>query len=361
MNQSRSYFGAVWGRSEEDENHKLLEQFMMKLNASYLRYRSEAPGTPQTRPDLARVEEILAKPVGTGPGDAGWKDAYEVEQLLVSVAPLEAVRVALVKNLSDADRLGVATAAVFRAEYDAIFPAPPAAQPAAAPTVDPATTLNAARALLIRLLDDVQWRFSQRYLLRTIANDYMFAMFWVFITIGIAFALVMYLFPLWPDLGFQGYPLALASGALGAGFSILISRGAVAEIKTIEALRGATQFSTVLLRLSVGAGAAAILYFLFNSGFLGEGVFPDARLIGFVPVGGEDLPAAKLLELQSCAGLRLEALGLGDGTGGACAAGQTFVPNTALRLMIVWCVIAGFSEKLVPTILASRSENANTG
>ncbi|MEM7524013.1 MAG: hypothetical protein AAF360_09710 [Pseudomonadota bacterium] len=374
MGRLWNYFGAVMGRSEEDENLKLLGQFLMKISASYLRLSTRLPQERMEKADLARVAEILAMPIGTGADQAGWNEAYEAEQLLINVSTLAMARADLIKNLSDAERLGVSTAAVFRAEFEAIFAGPQAPRPDPAGQTPEAIAaaeaeaeaeaeakVLAARALLVRVLDDVQWRFSQRYLLRSIANEYMFGMFWVFVALGLLFGIVLYIFPILPDLGFHGYPLALASGLLGAGFSILTSRQAIANIATIEGLRGATQFSTVLLRLCVGGGGAAILYFLFNSGFLGEGVFPDVSKIGFIPVGGHDLTAAQIEALQACAGIWAKSeSGAGAITsGGVCDPDLTFVPNTALRLMIVWCAIAGFSEKLVPTILTSRADNPN--
>jgi hypothetical protein len=160
----------------------------------------------------------------------------------------------------------------------------------------------------------------------------------------------------------------------------------------------------ILLRLGVGTGAAAILYFVFEAGLVDGLLFPDLNAIGFGPVllgGGEGEALSASLEnlrnaltssaeraealagrlgeavgalaatapgREALGGIGTELAGLGealDRLGGEIGPRRDtelgrYVPNPHLSKLVVWSFLAGFSEMLVPNILGRVEAGAET-
>ena len=132
-----------------------------------------------------------------------------------------------------------------------------------------------------------------------------------------------------PLVLFRIYPgliVAMVSGFFGATFSMLVQSSRRATEGTLEDLSGACAWHTLIVRGSVGLGAAAILYFFFRSGLLEGSLWP------------------KLIELKDEALLNQDVKGL--------------VPNRDWCLLVIWCFLGGFSETLVPNILSKTEQKA---
>ncbi len=104
---------------------------------------------------------------------------------------------------------------------------------------------------------------------------------------------------------------ALMAGWMGACFSMLISLKSRVENITLQELDNMHSLHFILTRIITGIGAALVCYYFFRAELLSGSLFPDFR---------DD----KAIRLNS---------------------------NTFFTL-IIWCFIAGFSEKLVPSILS---------
>ena len=132
-----------------------------------------------------------------------------------------------------------------------------------------------------------------------------------------------------PFRTYPGLMVALSAGFFGATFSMLLqTQRRTSEATTLDALRTASSWRTLIVRGSVGLGAAAILYFFFRSGLMEGNLWPDLRQLGFDALAGRGP----------------------DG----------LVPNQHWCLLVIWCFLAGFSETLVPSILSKTEQKAST-
>jgi hypothetical protein len=108
---------------------------------------------------------------------------------------------------------------------------------------------------------------------------------------------------------------------------------------SLGALKDARDFSSILLRGAVGMTGAVVIYYFLLSGVIGGGLFPEFKEIGLHQLKFKDTSSG-----EDSVALRL------------------ILPNAQLALLVVWSFLAGFSERLVPSILqtteASLGESA---
>lgn len=131
---------------------------------------------------------------------------------------------------------------------------------------------------------------------------------------------------------YPGLLVAMSAGFMGATFSMLIQNKQRVSEGTLDDLIAASSWYTLMVRGSVGLGAAAILYFFFESGLLEGSLWPDLTQLGFNKI---KTPAGELA-IESSRVFR--------------------VPNQHWCLLVVWCFLAGFSETLVPNILQKTEQ-----
>ena len=134
---------------------------------------------------------------------------------------------------------------------------------------------------------------------------------------------------------FKGWIYAFASGLFGATFFMLVEfQSRLATSGTTE-LRDMWTGWMILLRCAVGIGGATILYFLFQTDLLGEGLWPNIKEMGF----GENVQPT-LTKFFGTVEFR--------------------IPDKNTALLIVWSFLAGYSQSLVPGILTTTSRRGQS-
>jgi hypothetical protein len=124
---------------------------------------------------------------------------------------------------------------------------------------------------------------------------------------------------------------AATAGLFGALFSRLLYLQSKWDALTVGGLKDAREFTSIILRGCVGMIGAVIVFFFLKSGVMGGSLFPT-----FSDVGIERFPSSEKLEKAS---------------GNMIAKLNHYYPTKDLALLVVWSFLAGFSERLVPSIL----------
>lgn len=241
-----------------------------------------------------------------------WEALYEAEQRLALRRDDNAVRADWARRIVEAESLGVKSAAALKAQFSAI------------------DTAENRKATYLALLDDLHFRYSKRRLDRhtriktaTWLNNVGLSLG----ILGLIFTVIGWMFS--QSVGHfiaQTHLLyAIWSGALGAYFSRSVSmRGSIATLDYDLLMTDYSKWS-IIQRLIIGAIAALVMYFLIAGHFLAGDLFPAT-----------DYSKPLVNPMPDDASVTL--------------------PSMGFAKLLIWSVIAGFSERLLPDQLA-RLEN----
>ncbi|WP_461209500.1 hypothetical protein [Desulfocurvus sp. DL9XJH121] len=278
------------------------------------------PGAKET---IKHLEILLGKKDTTS-----WHDAYLAEQILASILPEPMLDQEINCHLAKAkDMLDSKVVE----DYEKNKPGTP----------------EGKRAQLAGLLADLQWAYNMRSTRRdclrraTITGSVFFlGAFLFFATIIAMGSFPRLLNHMLPDVIFLLN--ALAAGLLGASYSTLTSLRAPLEDMPIEKYQTMSSVWYILSRILIGLCAALVLYFMLQAELVTGDILPQiATLMSKVHVYKDSMDTDYSTAIK--------------------AAQDIWMKN--LSLVVVYCFLAGFSEKLVPNLLTrvEKRVTANDG
>lgn len=337
------------------ELEELTEQFYVTLRAEVARLSPQDEG--RSPKSFQQIQELLNSPRAT------WSDAYQIEQLMVDLYDERTLEIELQSRLLEGD--------------SNLRP----------PLIGQYTKLATAlktpadrRALLARLVNDLQWRYTVNEVKRSYSKEITKTTGLIFMVALAAFAAMVLSFALFAsvsDLTRDSILLLVAAmaGAWGAAFSMLSSVKTRLEAADLNDLKLMRSRWTLWSRPLIGVGAAAILYFFMASGLLGGTAFPSfSTRLDVVAVQAQPAPQAQPAApavpaapaapgepAAPAAPANANAQPPSTAPAAPAVPAPSETPRTALSLLIVWCFLAGFSERLVPALLAKTESRVQNG
>jgi len=321
---------------------------MLDLFVSMLEVRLRTTPTPAS-PDpfaeslLDEVRSAIAKEKeAIQAGDTNWNEAYRLERLLAAAAPADIVALELDRRVNEV----LATAAPFavRAQADVSVAKKAAYDSAKQPPELRPGGVTILRNALTNLLEEIHWEDQRKFFVSPILKEAIRKTVFLGVVIFIIvvapyFWLSAVLsqtdpveFTLWP-----WFPLytAIMFGGFGAFFSRLIELLLNGERLTVRETQNAANYRNLFLRGAVGMSGALFLFFFLKSGLISGGMFPDFGNMGLEKIDFQTNMKAITSQDQKKEYMRV------------------VVPSSGVALLAVWSFLAGFSERLVPTVLSN--------
>ncbi len=259
-----------------------------------------------------------------------WGEAFRIELLLLMAEPAGCVVSALDYRLSIAESVGVKNIKCLKAERDRL------PYSLGEDIIRDKALECEVRMLLIEIVKATQWELTKKYLSRKLLklatkNTVIAAMasFVVFISPYIFIIGEFYLTEDKEKVAstihqWVGLPLfaCLSAGLFGSYFSRLQYMQKNAASLSYDELVSTKDTMAILLRGAVGICGAALLYFFLHSGAITGSLVPDINNLSMELIKQPTYP-------------------------------RLLIANKDLALLVIWGFFAGFSERLIPSILAS--------
>lgn len=340
-----------WPRSSASEpftRDLFLSQFLNSLliKASLLRQCVEK-GSVEDK-ILADARHAIAT-FGIGNDNQGkycksraWTEAYRIELLLLLAEPPARLIPELEYRLSQAEVIGLGHVVNLRNAYQRITNSMRMEDQKSILT-DHNLESN-LRSILIETVRRIQWFQTKKYLSRVLVKvatrNIVLAALFAF-SLFISPYLVMFLeYYLSVDLlnheihKWVGFPLfaCLTAGLFGSYFSRLVFIQQYSKTLSYDELVSTPDIAAIIVRGSVGICGAALLYFLLHARIIEGPFIPDFNKFAMQMTADTPDQYPRLLMV-----------------------------NSQLALLIVWSFFAGFSERLVPSVLATTEGKLGNG
>ena len=381
-------------KAAKPEEIDLINQFFVTLSATFqqikVNYKSAEPNIVKSIEALLTVKE--------------WQNAYEIERLFVDIYDEKTLDVEVDRRLVEANtNLAENVSSHYTKKVNKIHEAEGTMTEQQKPSI-----VNEKRAILNRLINDLQWKYALKETSKKYSREVSKKNGWAFIISTVFFVSMFTLGKLFDLVGNLDYlVIALGAGLVGATFSMVVTSKSRLAASSFDELKALRRITYVITRSLIGLGAALILYFILQAGILTGSVFPNftppdlvehktnnvisefiifdipdttlkkeelkVEKSSFLIIGPNlltsDAPGARdtlaietgkfLASITTFSGEELQALTskltnklwiLADFS--------PFLDFINLALLIFWSIVAGFSEKFVPNLLAKAEEKA---
>ncbi len=357
------WFAGWLGGTDPDGGKELLEEARNSLAATWAVVQAQMEAVPPQPPRLPQsaIEEIDTV-LGQSDG-LSWANLDRAEQLVVACMDGDLLDEAIARRL---------------AEFEGRkLPGAEAAAKRFADMIAANANVDRKRAFLRGIVTDLQHyalRATQVRRLRRSAIKFVSG--WSFFALLIALVplLAFFLHSYFPDWGvskaiadvigtFPNYGLytAVSFGLLGALFSrfIAFQRGYLTV--PLDDAEAYYSRGNIRLHMLIGTVGAMIMYFIAASGLIQGGLVPDVKKLTFeaaaavtdpAALGGATAPVAAPPATGQDSTKELGVVTvINEWTD------RALVPSRNLALLIVWALVAGFSERLVPNLLESTASS----
>jgi hypothetical protein len=397
-----------------EHNRMMLEQYLSGIEARYIVLaetmpKDHAAALAEVGDVIGRFRKFRATAAGEAPTPLpDWNEAFMAELVLDQLLPADEARGEMAMQLAALKVLEPSTHAVLSAEWTEVT------KDGATPTDGRLRALLVSARRANQWEGTERWII--RNLGLHYASRLRFAFITALVLAIILIFAEATLGPSMLSAGVSGLGFATAAGLLGASFSAMVGQDRAFHLRSVEEASAATSKQMIWLRLGVGVAAAIIVYFFFEAGLVEGVLFPDLQQIGFgrvAPIGDEiaglranaqslEASAAALMETIGTVNERIaavaDAMPQSDSPGAADVQRTTFgtdvvlateqlkdkllvtgtelnkvgdqitglqaewargnrplgslAPNPDLSKLVVWCFAAGFTQTLVPSLLA---------
>lgn len=320
--------------------------------------------------------ELVRSSAGTYTESLAWIEAYRLERLMALLEPLPNLIPEIRLRLDEARAETVSAEPRLRAAFTAAE-ATAVDKSLPPPSIKQGEEL-ALRALLLEILEETHWTNQRKFYIRPIqvsatrriamAGILSFCLF-ILPYVYIYGDLFWHAIPTivqktgadcidvdlaaagvatdceWkiPKHAFVGLPFftALSAGLFGAYFSRLLFIQSNAGIMSVGEMKTARELTSILLRGIVGMCGALVMFIFLRSGMVNGKLFPQFPELN---IFDGQIPMQEMLASQAAGGgAKIETI-------------RQILPSPALALLAIWCFLAGFSERLVPSILSTTEK-----
>lgn len=296
IRQFFNYLEEKYENSSTSREVRLLNQLYTSLSSTYSKLINSGEVTKSSDKVLKEVESLLRT-------RKSWRNVYKVEQLLLPYLNEDSIDIEWGRRLTQArSRLNSDLVTYYEKSYTA------------------ESSIESKRYLLNAIVGDMQWSYENRQIVsfyeRTLqlrlSMAFVFSML-LFFGPNVAPGVYKTLLKVTLDNSDSLIYMSITAGMMGALFSVLVSLRKSVQNASLADLRIMKGKTFPLMKASIGGGGGLILYYLLKGGILSGSVFPIID----------------------------DSIQFGDRT---------------YALLVVWCFLSGFSEKMVPNLLSTTSK-----